>query len=272
MHKARSLYIWKEVCAVARMIVSILTPAFDAAGTLPRAYAAILEAGVEMFEWVIAADDGRDYRGVLPADPRIVFAPVGPVRSGPGPTRNRALACASGDVIAYLDADDTWAKGYLATLLPLVQQKGLAFGHTDVWDGDTPLIQFPKQAQNLTLEDIGDTGASFHPVLRREMAREMVNRPSQDIRHAVEVLSAKGGTAPLGDTTYQLRLRSGSITTPTDYSARVAEAYRAHMQELERCDLPRAAAVFRAKDTLNTRYMAEANPGESFYHWRARTT
>ena len=183
------------------MIVSIITPAFEARGTLERAYRSILAAGHSDFEWVITSDDGRDYQSDLPNDPRMIFTDIGPLQTGPGPTRNRALAAATGDVVAYLDADDTWEAGYLAALLPLVSDTGLAFGRTRVMVGEGTLVTFPvSDRDQLALEDFGETGASFHPVLKRELAREMVNRPSQDIRHAVEVLARNSGTAPLAGT------------------------------------------------------------------------
>ena len=54
------------------------------------------------------------------------------IQSGAGPTRNRALQAAKGDYIAFLDADDTWEKNYLAAVLPLAQNFGAAFGSTSV--------------------------------------------------------------------------------------------------------------------------------------------
>ncbi len=235
--------------------------------------AAGLSEGVEL---IVASDDGVDYADILPDVPMLRYTKVGPVGSGPGPTRNRALALARGAFVAYLDADDTWAPGYLTALLPLARQSGLAFGRTQVFEAGQMFCVLPDpKADTLSLEDVGRTGASYHPLVARSQARKMLNRTSQDVRHTVELLACHGGQVPLGDTAYELRLRPGSLTTPEDYSVRVARAYAEHAAELAQSDLPvatrqRAVEVFRQKAKLNAAYEKERISGESFYRFVAR--
>ena len=77
-----------------------------------------------MYEVIVAPDDGRSYAMCSPS--RMAIRPLEPiaVRIGAGPARNRAIAAARGEFIAFLDADDTWEPGYLSAALPLVLQGG----------------------------------------------------------------------------------------------------------------------------------------------------
>lgn len=110
--------------------VSIHTAAFDAAATLARAARSVLAQTYPHWEWIIAADDGADYEEILRArgigDPRIRFASTGRFRAGPAAARNAAHALAQGEVMAVLDADDTFAPSKLESLLPRVLAHGAA--------------------------------------------------------------------------------------------------------------------------------------------------
>ncbi|QOL82954.1 glycosyltransferase family 2 protein [Pseudooceanicola spongiae] len=262
--------------------VSVIIPAYQAMGTLPAALASIRLSGLptDQIEVIIASDDGQDYATRF-SDSMLSFTPPGPLRSGAGPTRNRALAQAQGSFIAFLDADDTWAPGYLATLLPLARRNGAAFGLTAVLSAGVPLLHLPRPgAVTLTLEDFGATGASYHPVLERQQARPFTNQPSQDVRHAIELLARLGGTAPLGQTCYNLHLNPASATADEGFATRVGRAYQRHIAEMEagEGDIPdtmraRCAQVFRDKDRLNHDFTARAAPGLSYYDFvAARTT
>lgn len=104
--------------------VSVIIPAFRAFDTLARGLETVAACGLpeRAVEIVIAPDDGADYSRFSDGWGQRRVLPPGPVRSGAGPTRNRALAAASGDFIAFLDADDSWEEGYLAATLPLARR------------------------------------------------------------------------------------------------------------------------------------------------------
>lgn len=270
-------------------VVSVVIPAFRAQATLPAALASIRTSGLdpEDLEVIVASDDGTDYRAVLPADPMLRYTPVGPRQTGAGPARNRALQQVRGAFIAFLDADDTWAPGYLAALLPLARRFGAAFGSTAVLSDGMEILRLPHAAAEhaageppasalLTLEDMGRTGASYHPLLIRQQARPFTAHLCQDIRHSAELLARLGGSAPLGPTLYQLRMNGVSTTAGADFSRRAEAAYHAHLQEIAggQGDIPdplrlRVAQVFRDKAALNAAYMADRTPGQSFYAYVA---
>ena len=263
---------------MARPTVSVIIPAYRAEASLPGAVASIGACGLppEDVEIVVASDDGQDYRALLPEGPRYAFPPVGAVQSGAGPARNRALAEARGHYIAFLDADDSWEPDYLTYLLPLAQRHGAAFGRTAVIEDGMEILRLPPGPGDvLRLEDLGRTGASFHPVLARRLARAFTTHLSQDVRHAAELLARVGGTAPLGRAAYRLHLSGRSTTASDDFSARVARAYDSHLAEIEAGSpgnagltprlRARLAEVFRDKARLNAAYGRDAAPGQSFY-------
>lgn len=258
--------------------VSVVIPAYKAGKTLGRAVASVASAGLPLnaLEVVIAPDDGQPVAQFDAQGVPLVTLPPGPVRSGPGPARNRAIAAARGDFVAFLDADDTWEAGYLAALLPLAQTSGVAFGRTRIVNDDRTLLDLPRQgAASLSFTDMAASGASFHPVLRRELAGPFRNRPAQDILHSVEVLACVGGSAPLASIAYELRLGSATETRSDAFLAWIDAAYAQTQSDIlsGRTRVPQAlrveaAQVYAAKTALNDAF---AESGEtSFYDFVAR--
>lgn len=97
--------------------VSVVMPCFNAEQHLPMSVGSVLAQSFSDWE-LIAVDDGsRD--GTLAwlrelADPRIRVHSQ--PNKGVSAARNAGLALARGDFIAFLDADDTWATGFLAEM------------------------------------------------------------------------------------------------------------------------------------------------------------
>ena len=100
--------------------VSVIIPAYNRANYLPEALDSVFGQTLAPHE-VIVVDDGstddtlevlRDYEG------KVRYARQ--EHQGVSAARNRGLALARGDVIAWLDADDLWETEFLSTLVPLL--------------------------------------------------------------------------------------------------------------------------------------------------------
>jgi glycosyltransferase involved in cell wall biosynthesis len=247
-------------------LVSVVIPAFRARETLPAALASVAAAGLppERIEVVIAPDDGDAYDGLADHGLRLLRCAPDHVATGAGAARNRALARASGSLVAFLDADDTWEAGYLAALVPLATRHGVAFGRTRVLQSGRTLLELPAMGRaRLGLADIG-TGASFHPVMARALAGPFRSLPAQDVLHAAEALSAAGGQAPLAPVHYNIHLHGRSATADRSFALRAQGAYARILREIDsgrtglRAEDHRAARdAFHAKIRLNTAYMRD---------------
>jgi len=104
-----------------RPLISVLTPAFNAAATLDDAVSSVVRQSLAAWELVVGDDGSTDgTRDIVEdwvrRDPRIrlVEHPDRANRGRPA-TRNLTVAAASADVVAFLDADDWLLEGALET-------------------------------------------------------------------------------------------------------------------------------------------------------------
>ena len=97
-------------------MISIVTPAYNAAAYLGETGRSVLAQTFRDWEWLIVDDGSTDATREVAAgfgDARV--RPIAAAHSGlPAAARNRGLAEARGEFIAFLDADDRWLPGKLA--------------------------------------------------------------------------------------------------------------------------------------------------------------
>lgn len=124
----------------AQDTVSVIIPAWNAAGTLARALDSVA-AQTRRPDEVIVVDDGSSDDTVAvaarhPAGVRVVSQP----NAGPAQARNRGAAQAAGTLLAFLDADDVWHPDKLAAQLAVFA------AHPAVALCATPFRYFPTEA------------------------------------------------------------------------------------------------------------------------------
>jgi hypothetical protein len=105
--------------------VSIVIPLYNKAPYVRRALDSISAQTFKDFE-VIVVDDGSTDDGaeIVLSYPDARVRLITQPNAGPGPARNRGLAQAQGEFIAFLDADDEWLPDYLSEGLRLLEGYG----------------------------------------------------------------------------------------------------------------------------------------------------
>jgi teichuronic acid biosynthesis glycosyltransferase TuaG len=100
--------------------VSVIVPAHNAAGALPEALGSVGSQTSDDWE-VIVGDDAStdDTVAVAEGFGKRVRVVQSQERLGPAHARNLAIAAASGELLAFLDADDYWLPEYLAEQVAL---------------------------------------------------------------------------------------------------------------------------------------------------------
>lgn len=98
-------------------VVSVVMPCFNAQRHLPRSMASLQAQTCE--DWQLIAIDDGSTDGTLnwlraQTDPRIRV--LSQANAGVSAARNAGLAQCTGDYVAFLDADDTWAPDFMERL------------------------------------------------------------------------------------------------------------------------------------------------------------
>ncbi|GAG05160.1 unnamed protein product, partial [marine sediment metagenome] len=107
--------------------ISVIIPAYNAAGTIREALESVFAQTYKHFEAIVVDDcstDGtsdcvRRWCRVSSVECRLVRMEE---NRGPAAARNRGIAEAHGEWIAFLDADDVWLPEKLATQLQIAEQ------------------------------------------------------------------------------------------------------------------------------------------------------
>ena len=117
------------------MFVSVITPAFNAASTLARAYRSLCLQEGTPWEHIIINDGSADTTRAVAESLAAADARVSVINSpnqGPAAAHNLGLARATGSFMAFLDADDEYLPGHLSKRLQFFE----AHPNTDIlWGG-----------------------------------------------------------------------------------------------------------------------------------------
>jgi glycosyltransferase involved in cell wall biosynthesis len=154
--------------------VTVIIPAYNPGQYLEEAVNSVLSQTFEDWD-LLVIDDGSTQRwDWSPHDPRIRL--IHKDNGGPASARNVGLDQASGDLIAFLDSDDTWAPTKLArqvTAMDTDHHMGMSstqFRHID-GDGTTGEIGYGRPQSRTDLLKTGDGICTSSVMIRRGPVR-----------------------------------------------------------------------------------------------------
>lgn len=112
--------------------VSVVIPAYNAAAFLDATLRSVINQSAAPAEIIVVDDGSTDDTAAIAGAFGARVIPTALPRSGPAAARNTGTHAASGEYIAYLDADDVWAPQKLACQLQALAAFGRpAFSFTD---------------------------------------------------------------------------------------------------------------------------------------------
>jgi glycosyltransferase involved in cell wall biosynthesis len=263
-------------------LVTVITPAYRAEPFLARAVLSVLAQGWQDWEMIVVADDGADYQELLAragvADPRLRFLPAERARSGPGATRNRALALARGEYLAPLDADDRFEPGRLAQLVPLAAAHGMAGDNVRVVEDASGAVRgslFPEGPglRWLGFRECAEAPVPMAFVLRRDLVTwrwEEELGLAEDTLFNLRALEVLGRVPVAGAALHEYRVREGSLCHAADSAERAEQSYTRALERLAEEGLgfhtPEAVGLVRemllARRQLNRAFRASYQAGE----------
>lgn len=107
----------------SRPLVSVVIPTYQRAALLEEAVRSVLAQTYPHLEVLVEDDGSTDGSGEAMArlgDPRISYRRE-PNVGRPAPVRNRGIARARGELVAFLDSDDVWEPGKLEAQVPVLE-------------------------------------------------------------------------------------------------------------------------------------------------------
>ena len=122
------------------MRVSVVVPLYNKAAYIRRALDSIASQTFTGFEVIVVDDGSTDASAGIARDfPDPRFRLIQQPNRGPGNARNRGLAEAKGELMAFLDADDEWLPNYLEESLGLLDSSS-----TDVVSVTSGYFEYPQ--------------------------------------------------------------------------------------------------------------------------------
>lgn len=259
-------------------VVSFLVAAHQAGDCLPALVEKILEQAGDgrYFELVISPDCPLDYRGLLPADDRIVFAPAG-LRSGPSAARTRALRVASGTHVCLLDADDDIGDGFMPAVQAALQRHE-AFCLRSIYQLGSR--SFKRYAgADVDCQSYMDYYGSVQPVVPRSWLPLYPEYVAEDAIVMVSALYRAGGRLPVIDALYIARLSDESYCSRN--SSRFTQMYQDAIADMPAIALsmgvpgalPHLVEAFRVRAAMSRSFDQYVEAGGDFgYHDFVRIT
>jgi len=104
--------------------ISVVMPCYNSAGSVGAAIDSVLGQTYPRVQLVVVDDGSTDASAEVIRDYGDRVTALFQENRGPGPARNRGIAAATGELLAFLDADDYWREDCLRTLQRALSEAG----------------------------------------------------------------------------------------------------------------------------------------------------
>jgi len=143
--------------------VSVVIPTYNRAAKVPRGIESVLAQTFSDLEVIVVDDGSTDGTGNILGEAfgnRIRYCPQ--ANQGASAARNKGIAEARGDWIAFLDSDDEWEKDKLQWQFKALERFGPQFGgcYTDTKFMNHPETRTMFQLGEETYRHEGEVGAN----------------------------------------------------------------------------------------------------------------
>ncbi|TPE63653.1 glycosyltransferase family 2 protein [Sandaracinobacter neustonicus] len=138
---------WEPAGEFTPGLVSVIMPNLNGAAFLAEAIESVTAQSYSNFELLIADDGSTDkslpiIAAAMKQDSRIRLLSAPQARQGAAQARNRAIAAAVGEYIAFLDSDDIWCPSKLDQQISLLNEKKIHCCHGSYKTMDTNGVPF----------------------------------------------------------------------------------------------------------------------------------
>ena len=126
---------------MTRQRISVVIPCYNSASFLPQALQSVREQSRAVDEIIVVDDASTDDSAAVAREAQVTCVSLH-TNVGPGAARNRGISASTGDLIAFLDADDYWMPTHIddvAGLLERYPESAVAFSRIPRF-GDEDLV------------------------------------------------------------------------------------------------------------------------------------
>ena len=152
-------------------MISVIIPLYNKEAGIATALRSVLAQTYQDIEVVVVDDGSTDNSATIVerhSDPRIRL--IRQANAGVSAARNRGIAEAKGEYVAFLDADDEWMPGFLEEIVALQQEfpecKAQATNYTFCSNGvksSTILRKMPFKSERGVLTNYFEVASCSHP-------------------------------------------------------------------------------------------------------------
>lgn len=244
--------------------VSVIVPVFNGEATIERCIKSISEQSLENIEIIIVDDGSTDRTNSIIrsiSDERIHI--ITQENMGQGLARNAGIEAASGEYIAFVDADDTIEKDMLLVMSERAKETGadvVQCNICDVFPNGRKVIQLEAVDSTVKITDTGIYMDKYFACCRHsyEVCNKLINREvierggirfcdtrkyfSEDLLFNMYLIENLRKISFIGKAYYNY-YQSGSSHFHSDYKKRLEGIYKLFYDYISNSDIETARAV-----------------------------